>query len=141
VSDVDLLTVEVNHHNEPELVPRNVEYDTPAHLVRMRVNLPNVSEAFPSSVFRQAVPSPKRRFGFRPLVPKLPELFLGYDVHSCHLRLSSIRLSIFTKCENFKLESDQTGFSAGIQVRTCVAASRCWYCTYVVIGRHPVRSK
>jgi hypothetical protein len=37
VSDEDLPTVEVNHHDQPELVSGNVEHGTPAHLVRMGV--------------------------------------------------------------------------------------------------------
>ena len=72
VSDVHLPTVEVNHHNEPELVPGDVEHGTAADLVRMRVDLPNVREAFPGSMFGHSVPGPERYFRFGPLLPKLP---------------------------------------------------------------------
>jgi hypothetical protein len=81
VPDVQPIAIEVDDHDQPKLISADVEDGATPDLIRMGINLAHVGKFLPRCVFGGAMPPSPGLFRVRPLLPGLPELLLGNDVH------------------------------------------------------------
>src|SRR4029079_1405403 len=90
LSHVQLPGVEVDHRDEPELVPADVEHRELADLIGGVERLADIRKALPVGVSSYLIPRLKRRLGLRVFLPELAELLLGNDMHAGSL--ANVRL-------------------------------------------------
>jgi len=97
MTNVNFSSIEMRHHDKPKFISPNVEHNVSAYLVRARISQSNVGEGFPSGMFGDAMPSPKRFFRRGPFRPKFSQFLFGNDVHPCRLFYRPAFLKYFRK--------------------------------------------